>query len=82
MRVSQDGIGSFISSQMSEMFDGERKIWMCLMCEKTCNVKRDLGRHIEALHVLTDPFICGLCNGHFGTRRALQRHNLAYHTGK
>ena len=82
MRVSQDGISSFISTQMSEMFDGDKKVWMCLLCEKTCNVKRDLGRHIEALHVLTDPFSCSLCDGQFSTRRALQRHNLAYHTVK
>lgn len=57
------------------------KYWKCAICQIYHNRKQDLLRHIESLHIKTDPYVCLYCQSHleFKTKRALQRHVTASH---
>ena len=80
--MSQDDIEGFITGNVTDSWEGERRIFLCLLCNKSCGTRRDVGRHIESFHVITEPFKCQLCDNEFSTRRALKRHINNYHTVK
>jgi len=82
VRVSQGGIDAFLEANMREEWSGQRRGWACLICSKFITTRRDMGRHIEAVHVETDPFTCTECPSQFSNRRSLRRHLHTYHPFK
>ena len=84
MFVEQDRVGEFLEQKsICEEFNGV-KYWKCAMCLINHNRKQDLLRHIESIHIYTDPYPCLYCQNsdQFKTKRALQRHLTAFHKGQ
>ena len=82
--VEQERVGEFLEQKIiCEEFDGV-KYWKCAMCLLNHNRKQDLLRHIESIHIYTDPYHCLYCQTsvQFKTKRALQRHLTAFHKGQ
>ena len=79
--VEQARVASFIEEQsVCEHDENGTKYWKCLVCGKYLMKKCDLVRHIESLHLVTDPYSCEFCSGsQFKTIRALQRHINSVH---
>lgn len=58
---------------------GEKE-FKCEFCPKTFNVKRDLERHLNIVHVQEAKYKCELCNKTFTDKRYLSTH-LKRHSG-
>ena len=82
VRVAQTEIETFLTASVAESWDGERRVFQCLLCNKVAGTRRDAGRHVESIHLQTDPYTCDLCGNELATRRALQRHISTHHTVK
>ena len=84
MFVEQGGVAEFLEQKsICEEFDGV-KYWKCSLCHMNHNRKQDLLRHIESLHIQTDPYYCLYCQSsvQFKTKRFLQRHLSSSHKGQ
>ena len=79
--VSQDQLAGYLSQHTICETDSSSGTvaWSCAICNKYLNKKYDVLRHIESLHVETDPYLCLYCSQQFKTRRSVQRHTLAVH---
>jgi len=79
--VEQGGVAEFLEQKsICEEFNGV-KYWKCSLCHMNHNRKQDLLRHIESLHIQTDPYYCLYCQNsvQFKTKRSLQRHLSSSH---
>jgi len=79
--VEQEGVAEFLEQKsICEEFNGV-KYWKCSLCHMNHNRKQDLLRHIESLHIQTDPYYCLYCQTsvQFKTKRSLQRHLSSSH---
>ena len=52
----------------------EFKTFYCGVCQKPGNKKQDIERHIESVHIQTNPFKCDICGSLLKTRKSLQIH--------
>ena len=55
--------------------------WGCSQCDFTSSRASSVGVHIEARHLLTEGFVCPVCNKHCPTRNSLNIHKFRYHRG-
>ena len=54
--------------------------WSCTGCGKESRSKRDLGRHIESVHIADHPgFNCNYCDKHMRSSNALRLHMSKFH---
>ena len=80
MRLSHTELDAFYVEHVQPRWDAKgRKFWSCGLCAKRGSSRQDVERHIESLHVTTDPYGCGVCGASLSTRRGLTRHNHAVH---
>ena len=69
----------------SLMFKGENRAWHCAVCGKTSNLKTDISRHVESVHIEDHPGLaCDICGAVAKSREALRKHksNVHKHTNK
>eukprot|EP00096_Caligus_rogercresseyi_P001125 TRINITY_DN1175_c0_g2_i1.p1 TRINITY_DN1175_c0_g2~~TRINITY_DN1175_c0_g2_i1.p1 ORF type:complete len:287 (+),score=79.16 TRINITY_DN1175_c0_g2_i1:91-951(+) len=57
-------------------------IFKCLKCSYSSRMKRDVMKHVEARHFVTDGFDCDRCSRVFKTRESLSKHFKKVHKGE
>ena len=64
-------LDSYISAMCSM---AEDKTYHCGVCHKQATRRQDIERHLESVHIVTEPFSCEVCGASMKTRPGLQRH--------
>ena len=89
--VCKPGLDAAIAEKMERAaIDGDasglllRTVWRCRDCGKTCRLKSDMSRHIEAAHLgdIHPGITCPHCGKVSKTRNALRNHIYSAHNLK
>ena len=64
-------LDSYISAMCALAAD---KTYHCGVCHKQAARRQDIERHLESVHIVTEPFVCEVCGASMKTRPGLQRH--------
>jgi hypothetical protein len=80
VRLSHAELDAFYSEHVGPRWNAKGlKFWACGICAKPGSSRQDVERHVESLHVTTDPYTCQQCEAQFSTKRGLTRHSLSVH---
>ena len=77
VKLSLDQLDSFIEENRTKDLFGQN--WTCNICGQVAINKLDIGRHIEAKHVIVPLLECDFCHKSLKTRDALRRHIMRVH---
>ena len=77
VEMSHDQLDTFIEKNRSKDHFGQN--WTCNICGHLAINKLDIGRHIEAKHVIVPILECDYCQKPHRTRDALRRHVMKVH---
>ena len=57
----------------------EDKTFYCGVCHKSGRQRQDIERHIESVHIVTNPWPCQICGSQLKSRRGYQTHIRTQH---
>ena len=67
---------------MLNLFMKDKKPIKCDICNYSCSEKKDLKKHVEAVHEGKKPFKCDLCDASFTQKGGMNRHVATVHMVK
>ena len=71
MLLEHDELDTYISEMCAV---AEDKTFYCGVCHKSGRQRQDIERHIESVHILTNPWPCQVCGSLLKNRRGYQSH--------
>ena len=63
---------------MSRMLKSDGQ-WTCTVCSYSSVLKHNVLKHVEAKHVATSGYNCGICQKFCSSLNALKLHESRYH---